>query len=294
MSSAKQKRKANFSETEKRVLLSDVEKYYSIINGKFGDSVTMQRKNETWKKITDHVNAASTCLRTVDEIKKKWEDLKTRTKRKATGIKKTVNETGNVPLKDTPVEQLTDVENRIVGLLGVIRTQGIDGGIDTDVPKDKPVARKPTTLVQENEEDTDDETQDMFDSAVTEDDYDLLAQSHRPRSTSTATSKRQRTPSPIPSTSARNKRTTGHAGTTVVSEQLLAIEKERLDVEKKRLQLEERRLDVEMRRLRIDEARWQQERDAATRHSTDEHRVKRPAVSHTCTTSDEFTNLSSF
>ena len=50
-------RKQHFSASEIAVLMERVEGNLSLIQSKFTNSVTNQKKNEMWKKIADAVNA---------------------------------------------------------------------------------------------------------------------------------------------------------------------------------------------------------------------------------------------
>lgn len=68
----KRERKANFTDAEKNVLQTEVEKNFNILNEKFGDGVTNQRKNDVWKRISLHVSALGVASRSVKECKDKW------------------------------------------------------------------------------------------------------------------------------------------------------------------------------------------------------------------------------
>ena len=65
-------RKQNFSASEIAVLTERVEKNLSLIQSKFTNSVTNQKKNEMWKKIADAVNAVGVAMRTTAEVREKW------------------------------------------------------------------------------------------------------------------------------------------------------------------------------------------------------------------------------
>ena len=91
----KRARKANFSGDDKLVGLVEVN--YKTLVSKFCDTATLKSKNDTWAEITRKINAISTCLRTTEEVKKKWEDLKSKTKQKAAKVMAELGMTGNVP-----------------------------------------------------------------------------------------------------------------------------------------------------------------------------------------------------
>ena len=55
-------RKQNFSASEIAVLTEKLEENLSIIQSKLTNSVTNQKKNEAWQKITDAVNAVGVAI----------------------------------------------------------------------------------------------------------------------------------------------------------------------------------------------------------------------------------------
>jgi hypothetical protein len=81
-----------------------------------------------WARTTQSVNACGVSLLTVDDIRKKWDDLKWRTKAKAAQLNKETSVTGGG--KRVRIE-LTNLERRILSLLGETRVKGMKGAIDT-------------------------------------------------------------------------------------------------------------------------------------------------------------------
>ena len=65
-------RKQNFSASEIAVLTERVEENLSLIQSKFTNSVTNQKKIEMWKKIANAVNAVGVAMRTTAEVREKW------------------------------------------------------------------------------------------------------------------------------------------------------------------------------------------------------------------------------
>lgn len=129
---AERTRAPKFSEKEKKTLIDAVEKDYSLINGKFTDQVTLKKKGIAWMDVTRKVNAHGKFLRTVEQVKKKWEDLKGDAKKAANKVATNRKKTGNLPRDADDEVDLTEEQRRIVGLLGVEQTHGIAEGIDTD------------------------------------------------------------------------------------------------------------------------------------------------------------------
>ena len=62
----------SFSASEISVLTEKVEENLSIIQSKLANSVTNQKKNESWQKIADAVNVVGVANRTAAEIREKW------------------------------------------------------------------------------------------------------------------------------------------------------------------------------------------------------------------------------
>ena len=120
-------RKPRFSEFEICILLDNIEKHHNIIQSKLTDHVTTQKNNEVWEQIAVKVTASGVCVRSSNDLKKKWDDLKTRSKRKAVDLQKDVNQTGG---GKRVRRELTQQETRVVSLLGTTRLRGIDGGVD--------------------------------------------------------------------------------------------------------------------------------------------------------------------
>lgn len=134
MATEKRSKAPKFRDSEKKILLDNVERHYKLISGKFADTVTLKKKASCWVEITEKVNAQNVNFkRTVDQVKKKWEDMKGIARKKANAERATVGKTGNLPNADED-DSLTEEERRIVGLIGADYTYGIPGGIDTDDP----------------------------------------------------------------------------------------------------------------------------------------------------------------
>lgn len=65
--------------------MEGIGKRMTTVNAKFTDSVTNAKKMKAWQEIAELVNTVSPVGRSVEEVKKKWEDMKTRTKKKGHG-----------------------------------------------------------------------------------------------------------------------------------------------------------------------------------------------------------------
>jgi len=73
----KRDRKPNFSDEEVRYLLEGILEEKVLIQSKLQSSVTMRKKKEAWHRIIAAVNARSNgVIRTEEECRKKWKDVK--------------------------------------------------------------------------------------------------------------------------------------------------------------------------------------------------------------------------
>ncbi|KAK7492181.1 hypothetical protein BaRGS_00016655 [Batillaria attramentaria] len=69
-------KKPNFTEKETEVLLEEMQVEAAVIMSVFQNGVTNKKKQEAWAKITRCVNAVGGNARTVNQVRKKWKDLK--------------------------------------------------------------------------------------------------------------------------------------------------------------------------------------------------------------------------
>ena len=69
------KRKPNWTEKEKLMLLEEYEKRKDIIRSKFSSKVSSAAKASAWEEISKAINAASSVKRDVKEIQKKLDNI---------------------------------------------------------------------------------------------------------------------------------------------------------------------------------------------------------------------------
>jgi len=102
--STKRDRKPNFSEDEMRNLLEGILTEKELIQSKLQSSVTVKKKKDAWARVTAGVNARSSgAIRTDDDCKKKWKDmksaaLKVKVEQRRTG--------GGGPVKESPYHDI--------------------------------------------------------------------------------------------------------------------------------------------------------------------------------------------
>jgi len=124
----KKNKKPRFSEREIEILVSMVKEKNDVLFGKFSDVVSNGKKKEAWGNVVNAVNAVSFTVRTMEELKKKWDDMKRGTKKRASAVKNDQMKTGG-GRPDIP--PLTSIEEDVVSILGEERVFGLPSGLDT-------------------------------------------------------------------------------------------------------------------------------------------------------------------
>lgn len=119
---AEAKRSANFTSKEETILLSLVKKYKDILENKKTDSKINKNKLECWKQIEiEFNNDSGQIFRDTLILRKKYDNLKKRTKKKFADEKCYALGTGGGPPQKTP--EITDIDKEIKELLA----ERIDG-----------------------------------------------------------------------------------------------------------------------------------------------------------------------
>jgi len=91
-------RSKNFVETKKKILLELIDRYKSVIECKRTDAKSTKEKEDAWKKLCDDFNSESTyMLRTVNNLKSAWKNLKTRAKADSAFVRRERLKTGGGP-----------------------------------------------------------------------------------------------------------------------------------------------------------------------------------------------------
>ena len=98
----KKSRKQNFSASEIALLTEKVEESMFVLQSKFTNTITNQRKNEVWKEIAAAINAVGVESRLVQEVKDKWKNLQSTAKREFAGFRKESCKTGGGPAPRMP------------------------------------------------------------------------------------------------------------------------------------------------------------------------------------------------
>lgn len=95
MDKENKKRKPNWTEEEKCILLDEYGKRKAILKSKLNPNVTATKKYKQWEEITDTINARNLGVkRTVQEIIKKYENISVMAKKELSVHKRESNKTG--------------------------------------------------------------------------------------------------------------------------------------------------------------------------------------------------------
>lgn len=78
----KKVRKPNWNDLEMEVLAEAYADSSKIIRGKLSPVLTTDSKKKAWEAITNKINAVSPCIRTVEEAKKRIQDVQSYLKKK--------------------------------------------------------------------------------------------------------------------------------------------------------------------------------------------------------------------
>ena len=109
------KRKKNFSSSEVEVLLQEITQRKKIIFSSLSAGCTNTNKKEAWEAVTRAVDAVSGEGRTIEDVKKKWFDLKCETKRTIAKFRREMQRTGGGTADTTPMSELDQRIGAIIG-----------------------------------------------------------------------------------------------------------------------------------------------------------------------------------
>lgn len=120
------KRSPNCIETELQTLLDEVEKRKNVLFSKLSNVTTNSAKKKVWDVIYCRINAInpSDHRRSVEEIRTSYMSL---TNKKASLNRREARKTGRGP---SP-EDLSPLQDKVIGIIGEIPIEGIDRGTDT-------------------------------------------------------------------------------------------------------------------------------------------------------------------
>ncbi len=119
-------RSVKFSSEELIVLLDELESKPYLISGEFCREIpTKNHQKEAWDVLAVKINCCGMGVsRTGVQVRNKWNDLKHRTRQKASKILGHASGTGGGP---PLLEKMTPIETRVLRLVGTKNVKGIVG-----------------------------------------------------------------------------------------------------------------------------------------------------------------------
>ncbi|KAJ1082107.1 hypothetical protein NDU88_002277 [Pleurodeles waltl] len=125
--SAGRKRKLKFSEKELEVLTEECCQHHDQLFGKASLSVPDTEKRRIWQEIQKRINAIGVSHRSIEEIKKLWYDLRSRTNKRVAERLREMRGTGGGPStipSPTAMEELVEqtLEPEAVSGMGALDT----------------------------------------------------------------------------------------------------------------------------------------------------------------------------
>ncbi|XP_060564400.1 myb/SANT-like DNA-binding domain-containing protein 4 [Ruditapes philippinarum] len=265
---AESKRKPRYSIDELQILAQEVNTHKNILFGKFSDVLSMEKKQKAWAEITRCINAVSQTVRTVDDIRKKWNDWSSVTKGKAAKRRQSLNKTGSGQPDTKP---LTELEELVVSIIGETAVGGFKGGIDTAL-----VSEEADFCADEGKLESssyDHAKPESYDHAKPEHSLILTRHLQYPvcLSSSSIDLSCDENPDCLDNISCANKPTktipfkkrkvVATASAESYETDVTSIEREKLKIDNARLETEEKRLEIEQQRLKIEQQRLQVETD---------------------------------
>uniref|UniRef100_A0AAV2JZY1 Myb/SANT-like DNA-binding domain-containing protein n=1 Tax=Knipowitschia caucasica TaxID=637954 RepID=A0AAV2JZY1_KNICA len=127
------KRKKNFSSSELEVLLLEVTRRKKTLFSSLSAGCTNTNKKEAWEAVWRAVDAVSGEGRSIEEVRKKWFDLKSETKRHIAKHRRETQRTGGGAANTMP---MSDLDQRIGAIIGETALSGVPSteSLDTDGP----------------------------------------------------------------------------------------------------------------------------------------------------------------
>ena len=96
----RRKRKMKFDELELEILVEEANKHIHELQQR---NLNITKRNAIWEKICDRINAVGKTKRTADEVKRRWQDIRRRTKEKVAFNKTSANKTGGGSAEEMPL-----------------------------------------------------------------------------------------------------------------------------------------------------------------------------------------------
>ena len=132
------KRGPNLTAREKNLIVDLAVKYKHVIENKKTDAMTVQQKEEGWRKLTDEFNASSSVKRSYTQIKQAYSNYKKKAKKDAASDKVEIYKTGG----GTFEKKLNPTSEKLLAVLGS-RGEPQQNQFDSDAQYNKECDGKP-------------------------------------------------------------------------------------------------------------------------------------------------------
>ncbi|XP_071053169.1 uncharacterized protein [Onthophagus taurus] len=110
------KRGLNFSKEEELMLVEEVEKEQGVIECKTTNKLSTCEKEQAWARIELNFNSKSTHCRSIDQLKAKYDNLKTKAKKAVARNRINLTVTGGGPASSTDFDPVVEAVLRIVNI----------------------------------------------------------------------------------------------------------------------------------------------------------------------------------
>lgn len=94
ISSNMSKRKPNWTEREKNILMEEYEKKRHILKAKFSSTLTSGDKTRAWEEIANTINAGNSVRRSTKDMQKKWDNICATAKTEVSTHRRSQKQTG--------------------------------------------------------------------------------------------------------------------------------------------------------------------------------------------------------
>ncbi|XP_048259517.1 myb/SANT-like DNA-binding domain-containing protein 4 [Haliotis rufescens] len=124
----KRQRSKNWTNSELALLIEGVQSKKNVLFSSFSNNLTNRMKKKAWEDISQSISANSGVKRLTKDVKKKWMDYKSQTRKKEAERRREATRTGGGP----PPSSLTEMEQRVVSFIPPCSIQGCEGGLESE------------------------------------------------------------------------------------------------------------------------------------------------------------------
>ncbi|XP_074035645.1 uncharacterized protein [Leptinotarsa decemlineata] len=125
----KKVRSSNFSREEEMNLIQEIEKFKHILECKITNKVTNAEKEEAWRKVLSSFNSRNLQVRSISQIKSKFDNLKTKAKKEMAKQKSYMRGTGGGPAIKIELDHVTEATLNVINMKTVV---GLNNSLDSD------------------------------------------------------------------------------------------------------------------------------------------------------------------